>query len=83
MTDDEIELHAGLDALALLEFMWLVVRILSIYAAYGLVVSLFCTWASATYGVDPFLEGMRANGSARTSFPAAMPVEVFRFRRGA
>ena len=34
-------------------------------------------------GVDPFLEGMRANGFARTSYPAAMPVEVFRFRRGA
>ena len=34
-------------------------------------------------GVDPFLDGMRANGFARTSYPAAMPVEVFRFRREA
>ena len=50
MSDDDIEQYAGLDALALLEFIWLVLKILASYSAYGLVVSLLASWASAEYG---------------------------------
>ena len=66
MSDDDLVRHAGLDALALLEFIWMVLKILVAYAAYGLVVSLGVSWASATYGNDAF-EGP-AGGLARISF---------------
>ena len=71
MSDDDIEQYAGLDALALLEFIWLVLKILASYSAYGLVVSLLASWASAQYGESTW-EGPEG-GLARISIANMRP----------
>ena len=50
MSDDDFERYAGLDALALIEFIRLAFKVLVGYALYGLTAGLLTTWAAATYG---------------------------------
>ena len=50
MSDDAFEEHAGLDALALLEFIRLALRIFVGYGVYGLSVGLLSIWAANHLG---------------------------------
>ena len=52
MSDDDFERYAGLDALALIEFIRLALKVLVGYAMYGLTAGLITVWAAATYGDD-------------------------------
>ena len=72
MSDDDYEHHAGLDALALIEFIRLSLRILLGYAAYGFTAGALSIWAALTYGSDSW--GSRPLGAlARISLTNLSP----------
>ena len=65
MSDDEFEKHAGLDALTLIEFIRMAMKILFGYGLYGLTVGIISVWIASVYGDSGDWEGRPPGGGPR------------------